>query len=597
VRVWDVREKVQLCEFAGHKFSIECVRFSTNPATSLLVSIGSIHDAVVNVWHIKSRLKVASNKITCKVRGLAFSLDGAYFVTVGVRHVKFWYLTTSSHLEPVPIKGRAAILGDHKNNSFCDVACGSEDGWTSMYTYALTTNGTLCQFDQNRCLYNTTDLRSERAYCIHAENGSLFAGCSNGNIHIFKQANLEFISSLPLPHYLGVDVLKGLDVSHVFESSQQRNQNKDEFTYPDCIAVAYNKYTNVISAVYNDHSFYVWDINDMSKVKKLDSHLFHSSCCWSLDIYMPGSSSMITDNVLPVNSFITCSTDNTLRIWNLPHLSDSAEDVAFGNRAGKIKSNIYSKELLKIIYIDNDISALCEADQWPATENELLQQQQQQPVPLKESSNNPSNVESKMGARCLKINPLGTHLATGDRNGNIRIYDLTTLQSICLLEAHEGEILYLHYSQPTEPSGRVFLASSSRDRLIHIFDATTGTYDLMQTLDDHSAAINSVRFCSTSENQLCVVSCGADKSIMFRTATPGSVETGQAQFARTSYVAEKQTFYDLGVDSAKSVVYTIAQDRMVRVYGVKDGKRVKQFRGSLSEDGYLLKMDINKNGK
>jgi WD40 repeat protein len=403
---------------------------------------------------------------------------------------------------------------------------------------------------------------------------------------------------------------KGLDVRHVFESSQQRNKNKNEFTYPDCIAVAYNRHTSVISAIYNDHSFYVWDIKDMRQVKKVDSHLFHSSCCWSFDMYTQesssssssssASSSLVGDNVLPVNSFITCSTDNTLRIWNLPNLSSSSSSSVqdCDRQAGKIKSNIYSKELLKIIYIDDDTSALCEADQWPNTENELLQQQ---PVPVKEcnsnnNTNNPSNVESKMGARCLKISPLGTHLATGDRNGNIRIYDLTTLQSICLLEAHEGEILYLHYSQPVEPNGRVLLASSSRDRLIHIFDATTGSYGLMQTLDDHSAAINSVRFCSAPDNQLCVVSCGADKSIMFRTAMPGSVEAGQAQFARTSYVAEKQTFYDLSVDAAKSVVYTIAQDRMVRVYGVKDGKRVKQFRGSLSEDGYLLKMDINKNG-
>ncbi len=88
----------------------------------------------------------------------------------------------------------------------------------------------------------------------------------------------------------------------------------------------------------------------------------------------------------------------------------------------------------------------------------------------------------KMGARCLKINPLGSHLATGDRNGNIRIYDLNTLESICMIEAHDGEVLYLQYSQPE--SGRLLLASSSRDRLIHIFDASRITYDLLQTLGE-----------------------------------------------------------------------------------------------------------------
>jgi WD40 repeat protein len=471
------------------------------------------------------------------------------------------------------------------------VVCGSEQ--CAANTYAITTNGILCQFDEHRVLTKQTDLRAERAHCLYADNGSLFAGCSNGIVLIFKQANLEFMGSLPRPHYLGVDVLQGLDTRHVFES-----QRGAELKYPDCIALAYNKYTNVVSAVYNDHSFYVWDINDLSKVKKLDSHLFHSSCCWSLDMFMPEPSlSGSGANVLPLNSFITCSTDNTLRIWSLAVSNSPARS---SSSSDKLRPNIYSKELLKIIYIDDDLSALCDVDQslCQSAENEQQQQQQQQPAaPPKDTTT--TSVDSKMGARCLKINPLGSHLATGDRNGNIRIYDLTTLKSICLLEAHEGEILYLQYSQPesSDSGGRMLLASSSRDRLIHIFDASSGTYDLVQTLDDHSAAITSVRFCRTPDSsQLCVVSCGADKSIMFRTAQATGSGDQPMQFVRTSYVAEKQTFYDLSIDAAKSVVYTIAQDRMVRAYGVKDGKRVKQFKGSLNEDGSLIKMDINKAG-
>jgi WD40 repeat protein len=135
-----VREKVQICEFAGHKFSIECVCFSASPSSGhLIVSIGSMHDMVVNVWNLRTKFKVASNKIACKVKGLAFSRDGAYFVTVGNRHVKFWYLTVSSLMETVPLKGRAAILGDFKNNYFCDVVCGS--GPSAHMTYTITTNG------------------------------------------------------------------------------------------------------------------------------------------------------------------------------------------------------------------------------------------------------------------------------------------------------------------------------------------------------------------------------------------------------------------------------------------------------------------------
>ena len=45
---------------------------------------------------------MATNKISTKVRGLSFSEDGAYFVTVGTRHVRFWYLNTDQKKKQVP---------------------------------------------------------------------------------------------------------------------------------------------------------------------------------------------------------------------------------------------------------------------------------------------------------------------------------------------------------------------------------------------------------------------------------------------------------------------------------------------------------------
>lgn len=45
---------------------------------------------------------VASNKVSCKVTAVAFSED-SYFVTVGHRHVKFWFLDSSRELK---VRGR-----------------------------------------------------------------------------------------------------------------------------------------------------------------------------------------------------------------------------------------------------------------------------------------------------------------------------------------------------------------------------------------------------------------------------------------------------------------------------------------------------------
>jgi len=36
--------------------------------------------------------------------------------------------------------------------------------------------------------------------------------------------------------------------------------------YPDTIAVAYDETNYKVTAVYNDHSLYVWDVTDIQKV-------------------------------------------------------------------------------------------------------------------------------------------------------------------------------------------------------------------------------------------------------------------------------------------------------------------------------------------
>lgn len=82
-----------VAEFLGHKYAISCIAFS--PTGKYLVSVGSQHDMIVNVFDWKQNLKIASNKVSAKVVAVCFSQDGNYFVTVGNRHVKYWYLEGS----------------------------------------------------------------------------------------------------------------------------------------------------------------------------------------------------------------------------------------------------------------------------------------------------------------------------------------------------------------------------------------------------------------------------------------------------------------------------------------------------------------------
>jgi len=65
-----------------------------SPNNKYIVSVGANHDMIVNIWEWKSNIKHASNKVSALIKGIAF-LDNGNFITVGNRHVKFWYLQSS----------------------------------------------------------------------------------------------------------------------------------------------------------------------------------------------------------------------------------------------------------------------------------------------------------------------------------------------------------------------------------------------------------------------------------------------------------------------------------------------------------------------
>uniref|UniRef100_T1KN36 Uncharacterized protein n=1 Tax=Tetranychus urticae TaxID=32264 RepID=T1KN36_TETUR len=215
VRVWDLSSGQQVASSSGHKYGINCVAFSPN--MKYVVSIGSHRDKMVNVWDWQNDIKIASNTVSCKVKAISFSENGEYFVTVGNRHVKFWYLQYSksprNKMDTAPLMGRSAILGDQRNNYFCDVACGL--GEASESTFAIARSGLLCEFNNRRLLDKWVELRTTSANCLSTGHNIICVGCADGIIRCFNPINLQFICTLPRPHTLGIDIAKGLNRSEV----------------------------------------------------------------------------------------------------------------------------------------------------------------------------------------------------------------------------------------------------------------------------------------------------------------------------------------------------------------------------------------------
>uniref|UniRef100_A0A671TTI9 Mitogen-activated protein kinase binding protein 1 n=1 Tax=Sparus aurata TaxID=8175 RepID=A0A671TTI9_SPAAU len=546
VRVWEVLERQQVAELQEHKYGIACVSFSPNG--KYIVSVGYQHDMMVNVWNWKKNIVVAANKVSSKVTAVSFSDDSSYFVTAGNRHVKFWYLDhakTSKVNATVPLLGRSGLLGELRNNFFSDVACGR--GRQASSTFCITSSGLLCEFNDRRLLDKWVELRTSQATCLSVTDELIFCGCSDGTVRAFSPVNLHFLCTLPRPHCLGADIASMVDASQLFSC-------RSEARYPDTVAVTYDPTNRWLSCVYNDHSVYVWDVRDLRdprRAGKLYSALYHSSCVWSLEVR--------GEVRLPSGSFLSCSSDNTIRLWSIDGVN-------------VINRNILSHDLQKVIYVDENITSLLDTESTGESGSEGQQTDQ-----------------SRVGIRTLRVSPDGQHLASGDRMGVLRIHDLDSMEEIMNVQAHDSEILCLEFSKPD--TGLQLLATASRDRLIHVLDAGRD-YSLVQTLDEHSSSITAVRF-AANEGKVRMISCGADKSVYFRTAQ--QLDNG-LQFTRTHHVVRKTTLYDMDVEPTRKYAAVGCQDRSIRIFNISNGKQKKLYKGSQGEDGTLIKVQIDPSG-
>ncbi|XP_048015848.1 WD repeat-containing protein 62 isoform X3 [Megalobrama amblycephala] len=549
VRVWDVAERTQVAEVQCHKYGVACVAFSPNG--SYIVSVGYQHDRTVSVWEWKKGTVIASNKVSSRVLAVSFSEDNSYFVTAGNRHVKFWYLDASKERRvnsTVPLIGRSGLLGEHQNSQFCGLACGR--GSMASSTYCITHTGLLCQFNSNRQLDSWVDLKTTSAQCLSVSETFVFCGCADGTVRVFSPQDLRYVTTLHRPHCLGVDVSQGTQPGHLFGANP-------EAQYPDTLALTFDPVTRHLTCVYNDHSVYVWDVRDIRNVGKVYSALYHSGCVWSVETYPELADS---SGCLSPGSFLTCSSDNTIRLWK------SESPQTHGSGLG-LRHNLYSQDIVRIVYVDDDT-------QYLKAEAEKVEGGSQ---------------DGKSGIRVLGISPDGQHLAAGDRSGNLRIFGLQFMDELQKIEAHDSEVLCLAFS-PNE-TGLHLLATASRDRLIHIFDMENKC-NLVQTVYDHSASITAIKFTDLS-SELCMVSCGADKSIYFRSAE----KTSEGLiFSRSHHIVEKTTLYDMDLDATRTHTAIACQDRNIRVYNVRSGKMKKCFKGSLNDDGTLLKVQLDPSG-
>ncbi|KAA0702267.1 WD repeat-containing protein 62 [Triplophysa tibetana] len=471
---------------AGKTFS--ALAFSQNG--KYLVTGESGHMPCVRVWDVAERTQVA--EVQCHKYGVAcvaFSLNGSYIVSVGYQHdrtVSVWEWKKGTVIASNKVSSRVLAVSFSEDNSYFVTA-----GNRHVKFWYLDAS-------KERRVNSTVPLIG-RSGLLGEHQNSQFCGlaCGRGamasSTYCITHTGLlcQFNSNRQLDSWVD---LKASNQKHLFGANP-------EAQYPDTLALTFDPVTRHLTCVYNDHSVYVWDVRDMRNVGKAYPELEDSSAaCLS-----PGS-------------LLTCSSDNTIRLWKIESPQGQSQGLAH-------RHNLYSQDLKRIVYVDEDTQYLkAEAESAEGT-----------------------NQDGKSGIRVLEISPDGQHLAAGDRSGNLRIFGLLFMDELVKIEAHDSEVLCLAFSP----------------------------YETRLTSD------------------VCMVSCGADKSIYFRSAEKTSEGMN---FTRSHHIVEKTTLYDMDLDATRTHTAIACQDRNIRVYDVRSGKMKKCFKGSLNDDGTLLKVHLDPSG-
>ncbi|CAH8841521.1 unnamed protein product [Trichobilharzia szidati] len=571
-----------------------------------------------------------------------------------------------------PITARSKSSSDHedvtnnnKNTSPSVHNTAASSGSTTL-TLVVNTAGRLIQFNGQRDLDKWVDLKTSRANCISTSGSWVTVGCTTGVCLIFEAESLQFIAKLPLPHTLGSSLHLSLDVAN--------DSTGNEPIYPDIIAIKLDCTRNRLICFYNDHSIHVWDIHDLSTIQKCRSHFYHSRGIWSIDClpeqWQHNNNKSLSH--LPSwwlnDMFATCSDDGTIRFWSL-----IANHRSVNNDSGiRLSTSVpadsefagsatieCTEQLAGIIYTDPSYKYLCTSDRSsiytirnsaeitlpkleggvgplggpgfvPGT-NDIgqIDSALQSPVsPSRPSfsehcqlisaanctttTGNSNNISSGSPSSCVRticISPDGRHLAAGDRDGSLRVYSLETLELFCQIPAHDNEILSLNFFRSHSVPQLVLLCSASRDRMIHIFDPNK-EYSRVQTISDHSGAIFSAKIIETEDGEIRLISCGMDKSLLFRILEPD--ESGQtAHFALEHHLVGRHSQLDATITptlttsppdsrtnsvNRKRYLAVACQDRRLRIYNVVTARPVRCYRGSYTEDGFLVRCTIDPTG-
>ena len=277
---------------------------------------------------------------------------------------------------------------------------------------------------------------------------------------------------------------------------------------------------------------FISDITSLEKTKIVRSFISHSSTIHDIQT--------LENSSLEVTFYATGSVDQTVRIWNLVDEEEDRQNISMIKLPG-LRRNLYTRNLSKILYMGDKYDHF---------------------------KSNASPVSPEKQVRCLKCSHDGQYLAVGDQDGVLKVFSLVTFSKVKEVTSHNQEILCLDFT-PENPENNWFLASGSRDRLIHVYNVNRN-FEFVVSIDDHNASISALKFAYLkSKGSLILVSCGADKSLIFREFKGIGGGGGFIQYHVE--IDKFNKFFTLDVNHDSNIA-VLGQEKKIQFWSLEDCK-------------------------
>lgn len=511
----DGSSETPVAALGEHTFGVHALSFS--PDSRFLASLGTVNDGFLYVWSIDERTGGASlhssNKCTTIVNCMCWM--GQSIVTVGLRFVKVWRLeddglVESRKLEPTLGPPTLRHRADHRSSDFGNSLLNPKHkvlaGKNSLLGDMLDAN-----FVSTLAINQLETLicAESGTICLlnDAEKAQIVTAISTVDFEI-TSARLDSSGRV---HVVGpTGCQKTLDSNNLYHSpppfvtKQQRRKT-----------ISPNK------AAFSDGKHVVATATMGNTIVELDSHrgialriaANGSAEEESVDrIAAHGDAVLgaqaVDCSAMPTAAFLTFSGNGTIQIWD-----DQGKSLA------------------------------------------------QLSVPIETS---PEMYDLTNELKAVAPMHRGECLAAGDKYGTLIILGVQDESIIARVRAHSSEIVAIAAFQRNDLT---FVVTGSRDRTIQSFVWQNDQLDLLQTMDEHAAAITGV-LVTPDGNRL--LSCSADRSIVVREAMLRDESNAASLiFAITRTIPLKTSPTAMCIGAEKDDLLVAATDRSITKYNVK----------------------------